>query len=151
MRYFFMALVFIPSLAHSSRVTEVYCEQVKAEAIQSESNFPVIKDASTAMMAHMAEYKNGICDIRQRYLINSSLVAAVVVRESRKNGQAITEKMVREYFTTDKARDETKSKLRSKVQHEMREALSIPDVRIAVEVEVVGPMESFDIVIESNK
>jgi hypothetical protein len=102
-------------------------------------------------MANMAEYKSGICDIRQRYLINSSLVAAVVVRESRKNGQAITEKMVREYFTTDKARDETKSKLRSKVQHEMREALSIPDVRIAVEVEVVGPMESFDMVIESNK
>jgi hypothetical protein len=146
-----MALVFIPSLAHSSRVTEVYCEKVKAEAIQSQPNFPIIKDASTALMANMAEYKSGICDIRQRYLINSSLVAAVVVRESRKNGQAITEKMVREYFTTDKARDETKSKLRSKVQHEMREALSIPDVRIAVEVEVVGPMESFDMVIESNK
>ena len=151
MRYLIMALIFLPSLAHSGRVTELYCEKAQAEAVQSQPSFPVIKDASTALMAHMAEYRNGICDIRQRYLINSSLVAAIVVQENRKNGQAITEKMVREFFSTDKAKNYTSEKLRAKVRQEMREALSIPGVRISVEVEVVGPMESFDFVIQSNR
>lgn len=150
MRYLVIALVFIPSLAHSDRVTEVYCEKFKAEAIQSQPKLPIIKDASTALMTNMAEYQHGICDIRQRYLINSSLVAAIVVQESRKNGQAITEKMVREYFMTDKALGDTSDKLRSKVGQEMREALRIPGVKISVEVEVVGPMKSFDFVIDSK-
>jgi len=148
MRYIFMVLVFLPSLAYSDRVTEVFCEKVKAEAIQNQPSLPIIKDASTAMMANMAEYQQGTCNIRQRYLINSSLVAAIMVRESRKNGQAITEKMVREYFTTDKARDDISNKLKSKIRQEMREALRIGDVKISVEAEVVGPMDSFDFVIE---
>ena len=130
--------------------TELYCETVKADAIQMRDKLPIAMDASVSLTKFEAEFENNRCEVGLAYLLNSSLTAKAVVQRNRKAGRAITEKMVRSYFATEEAVDQFKRAMAQKVSEERAELLGYERVVIDVDVESLGPMRSFSFAVESG-